>query len=46
VIVSDQHLLRHGARHVGAVYASRLGMQVSEVSLFMAMLVLGGMLLQ
>jgi MFS family permease len=31
---------------MGAVYASRLGMQVSEVSLFMAMLVLGGMLLQ
>lgn len=31
---------------MGAVYASRLGMQVSEVSLFMAMLVLGGLLLQ
>ena len=31
---------------MGAVYASRLGMQVSGVSLFMAMLVLGGMLLQ
>jgi hypothetical protein len=35
-LVSDQHLLRHGARHMGAVYASRLGMQVSGVSLFMA----------
>jgi MFS family permease len=31
---------------MGAVYASRLGMQVSEISLFMAILVVGGMLLQ
>ncbi|UTW09237.1 MFS transporter [Pseudomonas benzenivorans] len=31
---------------MGSVYASRLGMQVSDISLFMALLVVGGMLLQ
>ncbi|WP_161599940.1 MFS transporter [Pseudomonas sp. MPC6] len=31
---------------MGAVYASKLGMQVDEISLFMAVLVVGGMLLQ
>jgi MFS family permease len=31
---------------MGAVYASRLGMRVSEISLFIAVLLIGGMLLQ
>ena len=31
---------------MGAVYASRMGMRVSEISLFIAVLLIGGMLLQ